>query len=140
MTELEEHLSLALQDIEDKGLLRQVTPLHQLGGSRIEVAGKNYLNLSGNDYLGLATDRTLVEEFYGHIRSDTLLERFGPYIAYGAIAYIKLATRNTPYYDPETARGTWQPKFYEGLYEAKREAIERRGPANRYVNLSPWAP
>ena len=78
MTDLEDYLAHALLDIENAGQLRRVNPLRQLGGNRIEVAGKKYLNLSGNDYLGLATDQQLIEEFYRHVRPDTILEQFGP--------------------------------------------------------------
>ena len=94
MTDLEDYLAHALLDIENDGQLRRVNPLCQLGGNRIEVAGKKYLNLSGNDYLGLATDQQLIEEFYRHVRPDTILEQFGP----GAAAS-RLMTGNSALYE-----------------------------------------
>ena len=94
MTDLDEHLGVKLRQIEDAGLLRQVYPLRHLGRNRVEVAGRTYLNLSGNDYLGLAHDSGLVEQFYGRIPQDALLEQAGP----GAAAS-RLMTGNTELYE-----------------------------------------
>ena len=94
MNTLDDYLARALLDFENAGRLRRIRPLRRLGGSKIEVAGRSYLNLSGNDYLGLAADRELVEEFYRSLRPDTVLEQFGP----GASAS-RLMTGSSQLYD-----------------------------------------
>ena len=94
MTGLEQYLAQALRNIENDGQLRRVYPLCHLGGGKIQQSGRTYLNLSGNDYLGLATDKKLVEEFYRQVRPDTILEQFGP----GAAAS-RLMTGNSALYD-----------------------------------------
>ena len=78
MNDLNQHLAQQLQKLEQEGLLRHLVPLAQLSGGRIEVSGKTYLNLSGNDYLGLASNRELISEFYSQLRPESLMEQFGP--------------------------------------------------------------
>ena len=94
MTGLEQYLAQKLRNIENDGQLRRVFPLCHLGRGRIGESGRTYLNLSGNDYLGLATDKKLVEEFYRQVSSETILEQFGP----GAAAS-RLMTGNSALYD-----------------------------------------
>ena len=45
---------------------------------RIQVEGKHFVNLAGNDYLGLAADRSLVQEFYEGLGPGNCLEHYGP--------------------------------------------------------------
>ena len=47
-------LGEALAEREQAALLRRRTPVDVASGGRIRVGGRDYLNLSGNDYLGLA--------------------------------------------------------------------------------------
>ena len=52
---------------KSSGVLRTVTPKLQQG-NRIIIDAKSYVNLSSNDYLGLASDSSLAREFVEKIR------------------------------------------------------------------------
>lgn len=54
---LHEHLS----DLKSKGLYNVIDPLESANGPIIKIAGKELVNLSSNNYLGLATDERLVK-------------------------------------------------------------------------------
>jgi 8-amino-7-oxononanoate synthase len=94
MADINLHLQDKLHRLAQKGLLRKVVSLEHLGKSRLAGSGRTWLNLSGNDYLGLAANRELVEAFYQRIDPATLVERFGP----GAAAS-RLMTGNSGLYD-----------------------------------------
>ena len=47
-------LGEALAERDQAALLRRRTPVDVASGGRIRVGGRDYLNLSANDYLGLA--------------------------------------------------------------------------------------
>lgn len=59
-----------LEENKARGMLRTITPKKQQG-SRIFIDGKEYINLSSNDYLGLGQDAALAKEFLdystGHV-------------------------------------------------------------------------
>ncbi|MDH3329055.1 MAG: 8-amino-7-oxononanoate synthase [Desulfobulbaceae bacterium] len=78
MVDINLHLKNNLQQLDDKGLLRHIVSLRQLEQSRVSTSGQTWINLSGNDYLGLAVNREMVDDFYRQLRPDTLLENFGP--------------------------------------------------------------
>lgn len=54
---LEENLA----DLKAKGLYNVIDPLESPNGPMITIGGKEYINLSSNNYLGLATDERLKE-------------------------------------------------------------------------------
>lgn len=95
MTEsLQDQLTERLQSIVDQGQFRQVTPLHHLDAGCVQIDGRSYLNLAGNDYLGLATNRELHAEFFSLLSPDLLLSHYGM----GSTAS-RLMTGNTSPYE-----------------------------------------
>ena len=50
-----------LEDLKSKGLYNEIDPLESPNGPIITIGGKEYINLSSNNYLGLATDNRLKE-------------------------------------------------------------------------------
>ncbi|EMA6343849.1 glycine C-acetyltransferase [Bacillus cytotoxicus] len=50
-----------LEDLKAKGLYNVIDPLESPNGPMITIGGKEYINLSSNNYLGLATDNRLQE-------------------------------------------------------------------------------
>ena len=61
-----------LQLLEEHSNLRRL-PRMAHDGRDVIVNGKRMLNLSSNDYLGLASDRALREEFLRTLTPDTFL-------------------------------------------------------------------
>lgn len=70
MTNLDHRLREQLQSLDTQGLLRSLVPIKPLAHGRIELDGKQYLNLSGNDYLGLGSNVALLREFYARLDRD----------------------------------------------------------------------
>jgi glycine C-acetyltransferase len=58
-TILEQFLNENLEDLKGKGLYNVIDPLESPNGPMITINGKNLVNLSSNNYLGLATDERL---------------------------------------------------------------------------------
>ncbi|MHB1652172.1 MAG: glycine C-acetyltransferase [Desulfitobacteriaceae bacterium] len=50
-----------LADLKSKGLYNVIDPLESSNGPIIKIAGKELINLSSNNYLGLATDQRLMD-------------------------------------------------------------------------------
>ena len=78
MIRFEQRIKARLDDIRSLGLARNLLELGISGEGRVVYQGREYLNLAGNDYLGLAADRDLVAAFYDQINEQTILARFGP--------------------------------------------------------------
>jgi 8-amino-7-oxononanoate synthase len=70
MTDLDHRLHEHLHSLDAQGLLRSLVPTKPLAKGLIEVEGKQYLNLSGNDYLGLGSNAALLHEFYARLGSE----------------------------------------------------------------------
>ena len=66
-----------LAELKRSGRYRGFTPLEDRDGCRIECEGQKMLNLTSNDYLGLAGDKTLHEEFFQQQDTGNLLDRYG---------------------------------------------------------------
>ncbi len=64
--------------MDRRGLTRTLADLENKGKGRVVYQGRDYLNLASNDYLGLATDRDLIAEFYSRLHEENILARFGP--------------------------------------------------------------
>jgi glycine C-acetyltransferase len=54
---LQKHLT----ELKDRGLYNTIDPLESPNGPVIRMKGREFVNLSSNNYLGLATDRRLVD-------------------------------------------------------------------------------
>ena len=78
MTTLEHQTRERLDNIRAQGLARNLLELDISGDGKVVHRGREYLNLAGNDYLGLAADRDLVAAFYDQCNDKTILARFGP--------------------------------------------------------------
>ncbi|MBC8208790.1 MAG: 8-amino-7-oxononanoate synthase [Desulfobulbaceae bacterium] len=68
-----------LNDLEDLGRLRVLRTLSDRRGCRVRYKGQELLNLSSNDYLGLAGDHDLLHRFYADLDSagQELIEQYG---------------------------------------------------------------
>ena len=58
---LNEFLKENLEDLKEKELYNVIDPVEGANGPVITIAGRELINLSSNNYLGLATDRRLKE-------------------------------------------------------------------------------
>lgn len=50
-----------LTELKSEGLYNVIDPLESSNGPLIQIAGKKFINLSSNNYLGLATDQRLID-------------------------------------------------------------------------------
>ncbi|PIE59643.1 MAG: 8-amino-7-oxononanoate synthase [Desulfobulbus propionicus] len=71
------HLEKRLRAISERGQFRRIQVHRHLVDGCVEIEGKNYLNLAGNDYLGLATNRELHKKFFAGLSSVTMLDSYG---------------------------------------------------------------
>lgn len=68
-----EQMQQELQELKESSNLRTLPDLiHE--GRDVIANGQRMLNLSSNDYLGLATDRTLREEFLKELTADSFCQ------------------------------------------------------------------
>jgi len=56
---MEQRIDRFLEERKKTGLLRRIQTVHPTGDGKILVNGKEYVNFSSNDYLGLASNREL---------------------------------------------------------------------------------
>ena len=72
MAEWRRELAAELDELRESGRLRELRELSCLDHGRAEWNGRTYLNLSGNDYLGVAGDEAWRRAFYASLESDRL--------------------------------------------------------------------
>lgn len=84
-------LARELEGLQAAGGLRELRLLEKLPGKRVRWDGREMVNGSSNDYLGLSTDAGLLEEFYRTFSRHTALAHF----SLGA-ASSRLLTGNQP--------------------------------------------
>lgn len=58
---LQKFLEEGLNDLKSKGLYNEINTITGQNGPVIEIEGKKLVNLSSNNYLGLATDKRMIE-------------------------------------------------------------------------------
>lgn len=58
---LELFLQQRISDLKEQGLYNEIDPLQSPNGPVIRIGGKSFVNLSSNNYLGLATDPRVVD-------------------------------------------------------------------------------
>jgi len=67
----------SLEKLAQNGRLRELKPLSGRNGCRVEYNGTEMLNLTSNDYLGLAGDRLLHRKFYDQLSSENIVDNYG---------------------------------------------------------------
>jgi 8-amino-7-oxononanoate synthase len=77
MSVLDPFLQQQLEEIKAQGQHRSLIPVSHLDQGMIDIEGRRYLNLAGNDYLGLATNGDLLTAFYREQVEGNLLENYG---------------------------------------------------------------
>lgn len=66
---LDQFLNENLQELKDQGLYNEIEVVEGANGPKITIKGKELINLSSNNYLGLATDERLKEVAKQHVDS-----------------------------------------------------------------------
>lgn len=66
-----------LEKLGRAGRLRTLKPLSGRNGCRIVCRGREMLNLTSNDYLGLAGDKEIHRRFYASLTDGNILDDFG---------------------------------------------------------------
>ena len=74
---MNDYYSEAIKKLANDGRLRTLKPLVGRNGCRIVHQGQEMLNLTSNDYLGLAGDQTIQQKFYSSMDAGNLLDNFG---------------------------------------------------------------
>lgn len=72
-----ETLREQLDQLQQSGMARRLQPLSGRSGGLVDYRGKRLLNLSSNDYLGLAGDRDFLDEFYNERTAANTTDRYG---------------------------------------------------------------
>lgn len=68
----------SLEDLKAKSQLRELRNISGRNGVYLDWKEKGYINMSSNDYLGLAFDKQLITEFYSQINDSNILDSYGP--------------------------------------------------------------
>jgi 8-amino-7-oxononanoate synthase len=74
---MELNLKKSLENLAEQGNLRRFRPLANRDGCYVDFQGRRLLNLTSNDYLGIAGDSRIQHDFYRELKDDTFLEQFG---------------------------------------------------------------
>ena len=69
-------ISEQLARLQQSGMMRRLQPLSGRGGGLVDHRGRRLINLSSNDYLGLAGDRALLDAFYAERTGENAMDRY----------------------------------------------------------------
>ncbi len=67
-----------LEQMRLSGMYRSLRPLSNRGAGKVDRGGSTMINLSSNDYLGLAGNLGLIEEFYALRSQANTMDRYAP--------------------------------------------------------------
>jgi 8-amino-7-oxononanoate synthase len=71
-------LTEQLRALAEQGIQREILAVQPTASARLCRQGREYLNLAGNDYLGLGGHPALIREFYAALDQENLVEQYGP--------------------------------------------------------------
>ncbi|SHO45543.1 aminotransferase class I/II-fold pyridoxal phosphate-dependent enzyme [Desulfopila aestuarii] len=74
---MKEDYGEVLANLAKTGRLRELNPLTNRAGCWVKRDGRTLLNLSSNDYLGLAGNKDFHARFYNGLKGADLLDRYG---------------------------------------------------------------
>lgn len=66
-----------LQQLKEQNQYRILRNFTNKQGFYAECNGESFVNLSSNDYLGLAFHKTIQEDFYGEMNAENMMNQFG---------------------------------------------------------------
>ncbi|MBN2401243.1 MAG: 8-amino-7-oxononanoate synthase [Spirochaetes bacterium] len=67
-----------LNQLKQDNQYRFLKIIHSRNNKFVIYNNKKYLNLSSNDYLGLATDKECINNFYAQLNDHNMIDSFGP--------------------------------------------------------------
>ena len=67
-----------LEQLKQSGMYRRLRPLSKRKAGTVDFEGSTLINLSSNDYLGLASNLPLIQEFYLGKTDTNTMDRFAP--------------------------------------------------------------
>ena len=129
-----------LSECKTRGMLRTIVPKAQ-EGIVISEDKHHFVNLSGNDYLGLASDSALNEEFLDSLKSikpglRRLSSSGSPLLSGAHESYGKVATLLRAYYGKEMVAFTSGFAANSGVLRALGEIKHTLIVADRYIHAS----
>ncbi len=66
-----------LDKLQQSGRLRELNPISDRDGCRANWNGRKLLNMTSNDYLGLAGSKDVQQQFYREMNRENILEKYG---------------------------------------------------------------
>lgn len=87
-------LAEELERLKGRDQFRTLKTIGSREGKWVRREGRSMLNLSSNDYLGLAADESLHQEFYRALDESNIIDKYGL-----ASSSSRLLTGNSPLYD-----------------------------------------
>ncbi|CAK8724938.1 8-amino-7-oxononanoate synthase [Candidatus Electrothrix aarhusensis] len=70
-------LTEQLRTLAEQGVRRELLPVQVTDFAHLQHRDREYLNLAGNDYLGLSSTPALLQKFYTALEKEHLIEQYG---------------------------------------------------------------